>query len=432
MILKRLGMAAGLVLISANIAAANFQNGQKAFDNNDFATAIDEWRSSANQGNSQAQLKLGELFEKGADGLDADIISAYAWLKLAASQGMQDAENLLERVKSKMTPEEIIDGNAQAVAGLGVWYRQHTDQDEDAFQQAKAEAAINKQQGNTDQIDAAKERAERQKALIAQRKAEAKELQRQREEERQAAIRAAQLEAEEAKRAAFELQKKIDEDKRVAALEVEHQKQQEMNAARARLNQLKSKQLGEAPAQSSTSRSKSTVIAQAAVAPVTATSSLGVKASGVETGPKVSAVPDKNDEIVQVALAPSIADKPGGSSIALQDTKYTEQKISITSTDKASSSVFPLKDMSGLNEQVVVQIFEDARSVPLESDSAQAEITDSLVRIDALKWSLIAGAKGDKSAPKMNKVLMSTMSPVQIAEANRLASEWLVKRQKRL
>ena len=113
----------------------------------------------------------------------------------------------------------------------------------------------------------------------------------------------------------------------------------------------------------------------------------------------------------------------------MQDASLTQQKIPLAAKEP---TVPGLKSMKGLNKEAVVEIFEAAKIADLETDAAKSEIADSLVRIEALKWSLISGAKGDKSAPKMNKVLMSRMTPVQIAEANRLAGEWILERQKSL
>ena len=101
-------------------------------------------------------------------------------------------------------------------------------------------------------------------------------------------------------------------------------------------------------------------------------------------------------------------------------------------TKAKSDALASLKSLDGLDKDAVEEIFEQAKIADLDTATAQAEIEESFTRIEALKWSLISGAKGDKAAPKMNKVLMSRMSPVQIAEANRLAGEWLIEQQKEL
>ncbi|PHQ71823.1 MAG: hypothetical protein COB93_02290 [Sneathiella sp.] len=128
-------------------------------------------------------------------------------------------------------------------------------------------------------------------------------------------------------------------------------------------------------------------------------------------------------------LATGFEDSLDRARIFTQEQKFLIGVRLLTGTLKADEAA---RAYTELAETVVVEIFENAKTVALDTDAAQKEISDSLVRIDALKWSLISGAKGDKSAPKMNKILMSRMSPIQIAEANRLAGEWIIDRQKRL
>lgn len=436
MIIKRLGIAAGLVLISVQLAGANFEKGQDAVAQKDFVAAVQEWRAVANYGHKNAQISLGKLYEKGAEGVDADIIEAYAWFKLAAAQGVAEAKTGLDRILPDMTAEQIDSGNSQAVAALGMWYRNFTGQEEAAFQQAKAEAATLKQQQLAAEQDGGKDRAEKQRALIAQRNAAAKEAERVREENLQSAILAAQQQAEEAKQQAFLLQQQIDSEKRLAATKVEQSKQSELDTARARLEELKAKQSG-ASVQAQTSIAQNSVPTSSRVISSTAPVALASPAK-TAIAPTVAAVPGNSAVIQQAALVPLPAQKPGGTDVTMQAAELTEKKIVIASASPVQveatkgASISGLENMTGLEETVVVEIFENAKTVALDTDAAQKEISDSLVRIDALKWSLISGAKGDKSAPKMNKILMSRMSPIQIAEANRLAGEWIIDRQKRL
>jgi len=433
MIMRRLGIAAGLILISTQIAGANFQNGQNAFSQNKVEEAVREWRTVADYGHGQAQLRLGKLYEKGAEGLDANLVEAYAWFKLAAAQEVAEAEAGLQRIIPNMTAGQIEAGNSQAVAALGVWYRKQVGQDEAAFQQAKAEANLQKQQQQAAESDGAKQRAEKQRALIAERNAKAKKVARLHEENRQMAILAAQQQAEEAKQKALLMQQRVEEEKQLAALKVNQQQQSELDAARARLEELKAKQRGETNPGPSSSKVTAIPTSSRVIS-----STEAMPSANEATVPAVAAVP-RSSVIQQVTLAPEPAPvKPGGNTVHLQEAKLTEKKIVIASTDTVQTDAtkeivsLPIENMTGLDEAVVLEIFENARTVELDTEAAQTEITETLVRIDALKWSLISGAQGDKAAPKMNKILMSRMSPVQIAEANRLAGEWIVDRQKRL
>jgi TPR repeat protein len=55
------------------------------------------YRRAADQGNSQAQVNLGRLYERGM-GVAKDNAQAIRWYGLAAGQGNTDAENNLRRL----------------------------------------------------------------------------------------------------------------------------------------------------------------------------------------------------------------------------------------------------------------------------------------------------------------------------------------------
>ncbi|MEH6401862.1 MAG: hypothetical protein V7750_00725 [Sneathiella sp.] len=86
---------------------------------------------------------------------------------------------------------------------------------------------------------------------------------------------------------------------------------------------------------------------------------------------------------------------------------------------------------NGLDVAVVKEIVEKANSIPLDSGVAKQEISKGRTNIEALKWSLISAARGKGSAKRMNSLLEKSMTNVQIAEANRLAANWINQRQKR-
>lgn len=425
MIIKRLGTAVGMLVISTQLANANFQKGHEASDQNG-APVIEQWRADASHGDVQAQFELGQTFEKGTESVSSDLVEAYAWFKLAAAQDFAGADEAIQRLRDIMTPEEISEAEARSVATLGIWYRQFTGQDEGAFQEAKAAKTLLKQQQESETQSAADIRAETQRAMIEHRNAEAEAALKLIEDSRKAAILAAQQQAEEAKRNAELRQHKIDQQQQQAAQNEDQRQQQKLEMARARLEELKARQDGgnQVP-------TTATNIASApAVAGSTTSSAKAPAVKGLPEQSKVAAQPQAIGDVKQAALDVPPPVKPGGADIALQDPELTEKKISLAS--KEPSALRELDDMKGLDKKAVVEIFETAKTAELDSQAAKSEIADSLVRIDALKWSLISGAKGDKSAPMMNRVLMSKMTPVQIAEANRLAGEWLIDRQSRL
>ncbi|MEH6526234.1 MAG: hypothetical protein V7723_09185 [Sneathiella sp.] len=457
---KRIGAAIGVFLMGTQLASADFQAGQKAFGENDFSTAIEQWRLAAHKGDERAQFSLGKLFEDGAEGVETDLVRSYAWFKLSAAQDADGAEDALKRLKKDMTPGQIEEANAAAVAALGVWYRKFLNQDEDAFQKMKADLAIQDQQKLALEKEATKSRADNQADLIAQRNADAKVALQLEENNKKVALLAAQQQAEEAKLIAFQEQQKIEEQQRLTAFQQQQDEQKKLDEARTRLDELKAKQQGVAPEKSSTVL-RTVPVAETAVAAVVvssvatpaASSAASVASAGTAaSAPAAAATSSQTAAVVApvvvavvapVALSASATEKPGGSNVVMQDAETTSEKIkleeeapvaqeTVTLATQPTNIPPELLNQPGLDEAALTEMFELAQSTPLDSEAAQTEISESLVRIDALKWSLISGVKGDAAAPKMNKVLMSKMTPVQIAEANRLAGLWLAKRQSRL
>ncbi|MDF2367809.1 hypothetical protein [Sneathiella sp.] len=447
---RRFSLALGLVLLSTQFVQASFEKGQEALDRDDASTAIEEWQPVAQRGDARAQYALGQIFEKGSDGVEADIVEAYAWFKLAAAQDFEEASEATERLRGLMSTDDLRAAQTRSLATLGLWYRDFTGQDEAAFQEAKATMAVPEQQSAAVTEDTlAEQRAAAQRELIAQRKADAEAKAKALEESRQAAIQAAQAAAEEAKSQAELREQKIEEQRRAIAQKDNQQSQTSLAAAKARLADLMAKQQGGA-ASASTTGGTAVAAASPTAAPVAAAK---IEPKAAETMQEVSAMTDKSavkavapeakdasapapSTTKEMAVTPKVSAEP--QKVALATTsdavkspvaeKVTEPPL----TESKTETLTALKSLNGLNKDAVEEIFEQAKIADLDNAEAQTEIEVSLVRIEALKWSLISGAKGDHAAPKMNKVLMSKMSPVQIAEANRLAGEWLIERQKQL
>ena len=70
---------------------ADFQAGKDAYDRGDYATALNEWRPLAEQGDPSAQFRLGSLYENG-DGVQRDFVKARQWYEKAAAQGEAKAQ----------------------------------------------------------------------------------------------------------------------------------------------------------------------------------------------------------------------------------------------------------------------------------------------------------------------------------------------------
>ena len=84
---------------------ADFQKGMVAFNKGDFTTALNELRPLAEQGNVEAQYRLGWMFRHGK-GVIQDIVFAHMWWNIAASHGHPIAGGGRDMVADEMTSLE--------------------------------------------------------------------------------------------------------------------------------------------------------------------------------------------------------------------------------------------------------------------------------------------------------------------------------------
>ena len=84
----------GALLYSAGSAWADFDDGVEAYNRGDYATALQEFRPLAEQGDAKAQFNLGFMYDNG-QGVPQDDVEAAAWYHKAAEQGYADAQNTL-------------------------------------------------------------------------------------------------------------------------------------------------------------------------------------------------------------------------------------------------------------------------------------------------------------------------------------------------
>ncbi len=123
---------AGLVLIAALCAGftlgltapawAGFDEAVAAYKRGDYATALHEWRSLAEQGVADAQTTLGFMYDKG-QGVPQDHAEAVKWYRKAAEQGMAKAQVLLGSMYKN--GEGVPQDYAKAVG----WWRKAAEQD---------------------------------------------------------------------------------------------------------------------------------------------------------------------------------------------------------------------------------------------------------------------------------------------------------------
>ena len=89
-----LRFSVGLVLCAVCLvtpALADFKAGEAAYRRGDYATALREWQSLAEQGHAGAQYNVGLLYGNG-QGVQKDDAKAWQWYEKAAVQGHADAQ----------------------------------------------------------------------------------------------------------------------------------------------------------------------------------------------------------------------------------------------------------------------------------------------------------------------------------------------------
>lgn len=67
--------------------------------------ALGYYQPLAEQGEPYAQLTIGEIYMEGA-GVEQDLLHAYAWFAVAAHQGVEEAQAIMEHVLGKLNPDE--------------------------------------------------------------------------------------------------------------------------------------------------------------------------------------------------------------------------------------------------------------------------------------------------------------------------------------
>jgi len=79
---------------TAPVMAQDFSKGFAAYRAGDYATALQEWRPLAVEGDALAQTNLGFMYANG-EGVLQDDAEAVRWLRMAAEQGLALAQTYL-------------------------------------------------------------------------------------------------------------------------------------------------------------------------------------------------------------------------------------------------------------------------------------------------------------------------------------------------
>ncbi len=96
-LLRPLALAGVLAAGLSSAALADFQDGWRAYQEGDFATALGVWKPLAQAGEARAQFNLGVMFDQGR-GVARDQENAILWWRKAAEQGMAQAMHNLANV----------------------------------------------------------------------------------------------------------------------------------------------------------------------------------------------------------------------------------------------------------------------------------------------------------------------------------------------
>lgn len=105
-------LAACLIWVLAAVqgppAAAGFDDGAEAYIRGDYAAALAVWRPLAMAGDAAAQLRVGEMFRDRQGVRWRDFEGAAAMFRLAAAQGLPDAQFALGRLhyEGRLVPRD--------------------------------------------------------------------------------------------------------------------------------------------------------------------------------------------------------------------------------------------------------------------------------------------------------------------------------------
>lgn len=124
---KILSLVIAFTILFADYSYAGFDEGKVAYKRNDYATALKEWQSLAEQGDARAQNGLGVLYANGL-GVAKDYTQAVKWYRKAAEQGNSTAQLNFG----------ILYANGQGVAKdytqAAKWYRKAAEQGDSTAQ----------------------------------------------------------------------------------------------------------------------------------------------------------------------------------------------------------------------------------------------------------------------------------------------------------
>ena len=119
-------ICAGLLLLGAGAARADYKAGQRAWETGRHAQAVTQWKAAAKANDTRAMLALGRAYALGL-GIVQDYVEAHRWFNLAAARGNARAAAERDALAMEMTARERAEalklarnwrpGNKRAAAG---------------------------------------------------------------------------------------------------------------------------------------------------------------------------------------------------------------------------------------------------------------------------------------------------------------------------
>ena len=99
-----LGLAVFLFTVNGSLGA-DFEKGLVAYENGDFATALKELEPLAKEGDADAQMILGSMYQYG-EGVPQNYKTAVKWFTIAGKQGYPDALALAKELQKHVVEAE--------------------------------------------------------------------------------------------------------------------------------------------------------------------------------------------------------------------------------------------------------------------------------------------------------------------------------------
>jgi uncharacterized protein len=109
-------LATALIFSSATIGAADWDDGNAAYNAGDYQTALNEWMQLAERGDAKSQSSVGFMYHNGF-GVPQDFQEAAKWFRLSAEQGYAKAQSNLGSLYT------YGEGLPQDFAEAARWYR---------------------------------------------------------------------------------------------------------------------------------------------------------------------------------------------------------------------------------------------------------------------------------------------------------------------